>query len=477
MLSAAKERISVFAKKNTELEKHIVDLEEKLKSKDEENTSNRLQLSKLQEAILCQESEISALNDEGKCSQISIRKGEDERFGLKKEIQELQKRCEEMEKECLAATNSKQNDDDEITIEQLRNHLAEKDKEIYDLQENVAYTEKSVEDAHRRANTADEKAEVMQEGWNQDRIVLADYRKKYCEKKIECQTLVRQKESLQAQLDRSRTLNNFGSTPAVPLKWTKGGISTKETSAGPTVVKDNEREESADKDTADGETTEETTKEICVLELTDEGSCKSKRRKCKFSHSISPFMREENWKNSKLQEISMKLGKCMFQVVNLCPNGEDCELGHQENQARKQGGRTIDNHQREKPVCYSELEEPGSCRWGEERCRFSHDINPAMRENKEYKKGINEEKARKRSICANEFKKTGSCKKHINQKCPFRHEISEEERQNPEVQEKIEKIWKKMRNNGQSETINEDVTTRLLTMMVELLKNSKQTHP
>ena len=126
-------------------------------------------------------------------------------------------------KECLAATN-KQNDDDGITIEQLRNHLAEKDKEIYNLQENVAYTEKCVDDAHRRANTADEKAEVMQDGWNQDRVVLADYRKKYCDIKIECQTLVRQKESLQAQLDRSRTLNNFGSTPTVPLKVTNGGI-------------------------------------------------------------------------------------------------------------------------------------------------------------------------------------------------------------------------------------------------------------
>ena len=193
-----------------------------MKSKDEENSSDRLQLSRLQEVILCQESEISALNDEAKCSQVFIRKGEDERFSLKKEIQELQKRCEEMERECLAATSIKQNDDDEITIEQLRNHLAEKDKEIYNLQENVAYTEKSVEDAHIRANTADEKAKVMQEGWDQDRIVLVDYRKKYCDIKIECQTLVRQKESLQAQLERSRTLNNFGSTPAVTLERAKG---------------------------------------------------------------------------------------------------------------------------------------------------------------------------------------------------------------------------------------------------------------
>ena len=169
----------------------------------------------------------------------------------------------------------------------------------------------------------------------------------------------------------------------------------------------------------------------------------------------------------------------MFMVVKSCDQGEDCQFGHQdkENKYRDRGSSLTSKHQKEKPVCYSELWDPGSCKRGPERCRFSHDITPEMRENEQYKEKMQEEKTRKRSICVNEFKKMGSCKNNKNQKCSFRHEISEEERKDPELQEKVEKTWKKMRKDEPSKADHEDMTNKILTMLMELLQSKNSSIP
>ena len=366
----------------------------------------------------------------------------------------------------------------------MKSHLANKDTEIYDLQVNIAYTEKSMEDAQRRANTADAKLDVMQEGWDQDRKTLADYRQKYCDKKMECQTLGRQNESLQVQLERSRSLNTLRGPPKVTKNGGESSSSRSNNDPDSTRTpanRDLEGDASDQKQNVNGKKENEADgqamKEVCVLELNEEGSCK--RKKCNFSHNINPDMREERWKNNKLREISLKIGKCMFMVVKSCDQGEDCQFGHQdkENKYRDRGSSLTSKHQKEKPVCYSELGDPGSCKRGPERCRFSHDITPEMRENEQYKEKMQEEKTRKRSICVNEFKKMGSCKNNKNQKCSFRHEISEEEGKDPELQEKVEKTWKKMRKDEPSKADHEDMTNKILTMLMELLQSKNSSIP
>ena len=70
-------------------------------------------------------------------NRITISKGEDEKLVLTGRISELQKSCEEMEKECLRAKESDQHVD-KTTIEQMKSHVASKDNEIYNLQVNIS---------------------------------------------------------------------------------------------------------------------------------------------------------------------------------------------------------------------------------------------------------------------------------------------------------------------------------------------------
>ena len=72
----------------------------------------------------------------------------------------------------------------------------------------------------------------------------------------------------------------------------------------------------------------------------------------------------------------------------------------------------------------------------------------------------------------NEFRKEGSCNRRKNNTCPFRHDISKEEKNNKEIQDKIEEKWNRMVGKRDAtkveKTASTDVTYQLLSCMMDI---------
>ena len=72
-------------------------------------------------------------------------------------------------------------------------------------------------------------------------------------------------------------------------------------------------------------------------------------------------------------------------------------------------------------------------------CRYAHDISDADRTNTVLQEKVRQDIMKKRSICINEFRRVDSCHKGVN--CRFRHIISVDERASVELKEKMDKRW------------------------------------
>ena len=350
---------------------------------------------------------------------------------------------------------------DATTINRLENHIKDKDREIYELQENIAYTEREEQEAKKEKFLAEEKIAIMQEQWHQDRETLVDYRSKYCDMKLSNQEMERKIASLQTKIERKNAIRNI----QTPVPNQKNGMQDEKNEKPKIQIKSTDNISNNDKQKSNNEEQkpkEQCVKEQCVFELTKEGSCT--RRKCNFSHEIKPEMREDKPRNKKMQELSKKQKKCMFEMVKRgwCQTGDLCGTNHDVHQRKEVGKR----QPKEKKYCFKEVEKANSCQ--RQNCRFSHDIPSDLRNNMEFLKKIKEERVQKKSICINEYRREGSCRHGNN--CSFRHEISQEERNEEDVQEKMSQTWTRIKNKSQGKSSNmENVThQQILAWMVNI---------
>ena len=143
------------------------------------------------------------------------------------------------------------------------------------------------------------------------------------------------------------------------------------------------------------------------------------------------------------------LGRCILEMVNKGSCKHECGFEHGRTKARGSNPMSRNKqrgNRREKPFCYMELQEPGSCWRGEDKCHFSHNIEPQKRQDVKFLEKIEEERLVKQSVCVNEFQKKDSCKNKMKEKkCSFRHEISEDERNSPLMQQKVKQQLDRMK--------------------------------
>ena len=206
MYDAAKERVSKFTVENNKLGKIIKEKEEELKKKQEELDVNSSQVRKMAETILCLEAENQTLAKEINHSREVASAAEENTVQLKEKFESLKRSHEDMKQDLASA---KQTVIDNNATAKFNKLMEEKDQEILDLQESVAYSEKEVQDAHQKLFNLEAKQEIMNEQWSHDKIALVDYRDKFSELTIKCQELDRKNGSLAAQLNQSRSLNGL----------------------------------------------------------------------------------------------------------------------------------------------------------------------------------------------------------------------------------------------------------------------------
>ena len=95
-------------------------------------------------------------------------------------------------------------------------------------------------------------------------------------------------------------------------------------------------------------------------------------------------------------------------------------------------------------LCYYEIKEQGSCTRGAERCRFSHIIPTEILQKKKEVLDLLWSK----NLCINEFRQIGACLKGGN--CRFNHNITADQRRDPDIQEVIKQKQSRMNNRGEN---------------------------
>ena len=311
----------------------------------------------------------------------------------------------------------------ELSVEET----SAKDKEIYDLQVDVAYLEKSNQDLELQVTRSNDQITKMQDVWTQDKNRLIKTESMYSDAQLQLKNLTQNLGETQAQLKEVKALNDMkkeAKTSDLPPK-----TSTRE-------GKERDNLESSSEQGGNHQAPVVPTKqgqELCIYELIEPGKCRRKE-KCKFNHSILPHMREETWINTKLAQLSKTKGRCIREMVQKgsCPKKNECNHPHLKD---KPGSA--------KKVCFRELEKQGSCPRGE-NCRFSHIISDTERESTELQRQANLHKNSSQWICVNEYRHEHSCRK--GEKCGFRHSISAEERQSASLQEKMNQKWERITN-------------------------------
>ena len=406
------------AKLNT-TESEYGKLKEKLGKKERELKAFSEKVGKMEEALLKCKEEKKVMEEE-----VSRYTGVEE--DNKKLVERMQS-MEQYSKGLMSDLEAmKKLSSDGYAINQLRQLIKVKDEEILELQENVAYTEKALQDSQAKQYEAEEMVIVIQNMRNEEHATLVDYRARYVDTKFKCQELTRKLDASDAQLKRSRSLKSscVGSE----------NIENKSPPVGD--EKRDLRDEAA-----------EEAKEVCAFALLNNGECK--RKKCKFSHVISPWLSQEVNKAEKMSDLSAKSNRCMWEMVEKgsCPAKDECEFPHDQSAKKTENPvPSKPNSKSKSNMCFSEVLKQGSCQ--RPNCWFNHKIDPKIRQDKEFIKNIRSEMKERRNICMNEFREKGSCWK--GEKCHFRHDISDKEKNNEKLKEEMARKWESVRKTKQS---------------------------
>ena len=295
-----------------------------------------------------------------------------------------------------------------------------KDKEIYDLQVDIAYLEKSKQDLEVEVSQSNDQIVKMHDVWTQDKDRLINTESMYHDVQLQLKDLSQKLGETQSQLKEMQSLSEM-----------KKEVGPHQISTG----KEDEQGDLASGPELNIKIAQAAVipveQEICMYELIEPGKCRRKE-KCKFSHKILPHMREETWMKAKIDQLSDSRGRCVLEMVKKgsCQKKNECTHPHlkdQNNPAKK--------------VCFREIEKPGSCP-KREKCRFSHQISDSDRQNPELKRQADLHKNSSQWICVNEYRQEHSCRKK--DKCGYRHIISEEERKSSSLQEAMKQKWERI---------------------------------
>ena len=187
--------------------------------------------------------------------------------------------------------------------------------------------------------------------------------------------------------------------------------------------------------------------EVCIFELLKPGSCNRGKEKCKFSHEINEHLMIDSVISEKAQQISQKLNKCVYQMVEKgsCPLQDSCSFHHKHatHNQKADSRRPFSRNNSFKKICYMELLEEGSCTRGPGNCRFSHDLSESTKADSTLISQIKQGMLIKQ-LCINEYREAHSCKKK--EQCTFRHEIHNSERANPVIQKAMKERWETITN-------------------------------
>lgn len=410
---------TLITEKDVAVTKQLEELK-KLQVITKQNNSLRTQMNRLEESLMDKEKQIKILHQESenKNNQIFL-------LNEYKEMQESKLQKAEEDRGAITDTHDCVSPESEM-IPLLNSKLTEKENEILDLQETIAYNEKELQDKVKNINVLEQYKEQVQKRLQEETNARADYTSRYAETKIELQKVKGELQAVKSQLVQSRDLNML---PNLPLIETDNSM--KENSARFEQKLENEEHIS-------NEERDQGVLHVdpCILELGGEGSCP--RRKCNFSHAEAACLRKnQQLKNKKLEELSGKIGWCAFEMgcKGSCPKKEEgCPYPHQPPEKLRR---------REKPskICYKELKMKNSC--GRDKCPFQHEFDDKLRKDETFLRRIREEKLKRAGKCVNEYRETGSC--HNGVDCTFSHVISDEERNDPQLRKKMDELWAKIR--------------------------------
>ena len=345
---------------------------------------------------------------------------------------------------------------------------SEESKTREDLEIDIAHLEKDNQDQAHQLLLAHDHLAKMKENWDRDKESMLDYQMKFNQSTIAMKSLSDKLDASEAQLKQSRSLNNSSAIKPTTITARHpeplhllNSLSPQAEEEG-SINGDTQVSVNGYPDPKDQEPTP-SIKEICLFELVEKGRCQRKDR-CKFSHRIEPHMEEQKWKETKLTEISKKLGRCAVEMTGKgsCAKKNECMFSHL--------NRKTPHRQGAKDLCFLELEEAGKCQRGSS-CRFSHAISQAMRDDAEIQRKVQEQKQSKRGICINEFRCPNSCLK--GERCTFRHEISEQENKSSVLKEKMEQKWKTItgRTSNDEENLDKSTAIVMLQEFRNLMKN------
>ena len=136
-------------------------------------------------------------------------------------------------------------------------------------------------------------------------------------------------------------------------------------------------------------------------------------------------------KNSNVQLLHSSNGNSSSMTAEECTQSPQYEEANNTGERSREGEEAINQK-----WCYSEVRQAGSCKNGR-KCNFVHDI-PHGHINKETV--LNS--IGNRNLCINEYRKENSCMKGAN--CRFHHNISEEQRRDPKIQDIMKRKMERM---------------------------------
>ena len=289
---------------------------------------------------------------------------------------------------------------------QLCSQVKDKEQDILNLQENCAYSERSLADSKARLQEKEQMFNLVQKQQKEESEMRLKCQEQLSSVTVENKQLLTKVAALEAQLERSRSLTMLSvdeiSQPGKRIP--PGGAEVEARPANVQIP--------------------------CIFEVKEKDKC-FRGTKCPFDHNFDPQLRNNAPAIQKLlSDTSKHLNKCAIEMVDgKCSNMPNCSFPHK---SQVQPRPPFDKDAR---VCFRELVDKGSCKWGDGRCRFSHKISDEQRTDVAFREKVRKIKDEKASKCINEYKEKGKCRRGLD--CPFSHTISEEDKQNKELRQKV----------------------------------------
>ena len=406
------------------LQGKLVESQKKLDTKCKEYKALKAQLTCVEETVMAREKEIKAAQCDHSEAEGRIESLRIENDSLRVVLKEVEGKNHEL---LEVVEKSKSETLDLSAMEQLLEKSKEKDQEITQLKETVQFIELSEAEAKSNWTLELKKVKQLQNLLDDEKERRLMYQEKSSSLSIEIA-------EWKTKLERNRSLLNITTNQAGNPEQGNVGSS---------------RSGSEDAKNETESISQNTEKFPCIFEL--QGLCR-RGLKCNYDHDISSEIKSDSSAVSNiLLETSKRIGKCAFELTakGSCPGKSACEFSHLTSRPRVEGSK----EGKDKRICFKELMKEGSCKWGDLKCRFSHQITKAQREDANYIQIKQKEKDERASRCIYEFQSKGGCRN--GGECPFSHDITDSDRDDDAIKKEIKEKISLMKNHQNNDTKNQ----------------------